>query len=79
MYRLKQSQTYLHAVLQTLRVVIRGLGRVGRSVDLAALNEIRTQSQAFIQLGQGSKHKEAIINIMQWVEKSRESILQKGG
>lgn len=79
MYRLKQSQTYLHAVLQNLRVVIRGLGRVGRSVDLAALNEIRTQSQAFIQLGQGSKHKEAIINIMQWVEKSRESILQKGG
>ncbi|MEN8245555.1 MAG: hypothetical protein ABFS43_11715 [Thermodesulfobacteriota bacterium] len=79
MYRLKQSQTYLHAVLQNLRVVIRGLGRVGRSVDLAALNEIRTQSQAFIQLGQGSKHEEAIINIMQWVEKSRESILQKGG
>jgi len=77
-YHLNQSPDYLPVLLQNLRVVIRGLGRVGASADLATLNEIRSKSEAFMGLGKGSKHKDAITNIMQWIEKSRDSIIHRG-
>ncbi len=77
-YQLNQSPDYLPVLLQNLRVIIRGLGRVGTSADLAALNEVRAQTEAFIGMGKGSKHKDAIKNIMQWVEKSRDSIIHTG-
>jgi hypothetical protein len=77
-YRMRNSVTFMPSLMQNLRVVIRGLGRVGSSSDLAALNEMRTNSDAFVSLGKGPKHKDAINNIMQWVEKSRDSILHKG-
>jgi hypothetical protein len=77
-YRLRHSRDLLPALLQNLRVLIRGLGRVGSSADLAALNEIRTQSNAFLELGKGSKHKETIKHILQWLDKARDSIIHRG-
>ena len=64
-YRLKNSATHLPSLLQNLRVVIRSLGRVGGSADLANLNEVRSNAEGFISLGKGSKHKDAVKNIMQ--------------
>ncbi len=77
-YHLNQSADYLPVLLQNLRVIIRGLGRVGASADLATLNEIRTKNEAFLHLGKGPKHKDAIKNMMQWVEKSRDNLIHKG-
>jgi len=77
-YRLKQSPAHLPALLQNLRVIVRGLGRVGTSADLVALNEIRTKAEAFVSLGKGPQHKDVIKNILQWVEKSRDNIIHKG-
>lgn len=51
-YRLPKSRLYLPTLLQRLRVIIRGLGRIGELEDLYLLYEVKSREKEFIALGE---------------------------
>lgn len=79
LYRLARSADHLPLLIKNLRVVIRGIGRLGNSGDLGTLNEIRSHQAAFIDLGKGTRHHSQVLQIMEWAAKACDDIAHQGG
>jgi hypothetical protein len=77
-YHGKQSQNYIGALLKNLRIVIRGLGKVGGSEDLSALDEIVGNGDRLSAIGKTDRNKLLIIQIMNLIEDAKQQIIQKG-
>ena len=73
-YHLKESRQHITAILQHLRVAIRGLGRVGETIDLSLLEEVIARDKEFIRLIKAPGHDELIRQIMHWSAKSMDRI-----
>jgi hypothetical protein len=55
-YHLTNSSRNMPALLQRLRVVIRGFGRVGKEKDLSLLLELKNRESEFLALGKGMEN-----------------------
>ncbi len=76
-YHLRDSRQNLISLLQHLKVVLRGMGRVGRDDDLARLDEVSWSEQGFLRLAEGPQERDKIRQVMRWVDLSKEIIVQK--
>ena len=76
-YMLNDSERYIPALLQLLKIVSRGLGRVGERKDLSLLREIRTGEKEFLEAIGSTGYKEHVKRVMKSVEISMQSIAAK--
>ena len=73
-YQGQESQNNLVALLQNLRIAIRGLGRVGGLEDLSVLDEVKGNQKRL-----ADKSYESLVSlIMNCVEKSKQQIILRG-
>ena len=73
-YQGQESQNNLVALLQNLRIAIRGLGRVGGLEDLSVLDEVKENQKRL-----ADKSYESLVNLlMDCVEKSKQQIIIRG-
>jgi hypothetical protein len=73
-YLLKEGKRFLPNLLQLLRIVSRGLGRVGGKKELSLLKKIRTREEEFFERIGGERDKRYIALTMRWVEASMQRI-----
>lgn len=76
-YLLKESKRFFPNLLQLLRIVSRGLGRIGGGKDLSLLENIRTQKEKFLEEIDGERHKKYAELTMKWVEASMQRLSAK--
>lgn len=62
-YHLKESSNYMALLLQRLRVIVRGFGRIGEPEDLAILYELRAKQEDFLNFGAATK--QLVVRIME--------------
>jgi hypothetical protein len=69
-----ENQDYFEALLQHLIVLIRGLGRIGNSSDLALFQKIKDSRQRFQRLGETVRHEMLVKRITGWAEMAEKNI-----
>lgn len=69
-YQLKNSFKYLPLLLQQLKILIRGLGRIGGKQDLMLLRKIKQREAAFLQFGEDPGYQGLVRQVLQWVDTS---------
>ncbi len=78
-YLLHESERFLPSLLQLLRIVSRGLGRVGERKDLSLLQEIRAGEKEFLEtIGNTGRH-EHVKRAMKYVKVSMQRIMATKG
>ena len=76
-YHGKKSQENIGALLKNLRIAIRELGRVGGSEDLSALDEVKGNENRLAALEKSNRNKMRVKQIMDWIEESKQQIIQR--
>ncbi len=76
-YNLPRSREEFVTLLQHLKVLLRGLGRIGDDDDLAIVDGVSWSEQGFLRLAQGANEKEKVQQVIRWVDLTKESILRK--
>ena len=74
-YMLKESHNNSSVFLQHLRVILRGLGRIGKSKDLPLLEEIKNRKTIFTDLQDTQNYAELVSQVMMWVDRSIQKII----
>ena len=69
-----ENQDYFETLMQHLIVLIRGLGRIGNSSDLALFQKIKDNRQRFQRLGESVRHEMLVNRITGWAEMAENSI-----
>jgi hypothetical protein len=69
-YHLKESQNYMGGLMQNLRVALRGLGSVGSTNDIGALEHVRMQEEAFQRLKKDRQHRAQARRITEWADEA---------
>ena len=77
LYSGKNSQDHLYMLFQNLRVVIRGLGKIGESEDIIILEEYKQNKSDLALLDKSDKYDVLLKRIKDCVDDSVLSILQK--
>jgi hypothetical protein len=77
-YHKKQSNKNIGALLKILRIAIRGLGRIGGSGDLSALDEIYGNEDRLAAIEKTKRNKLRVNQIMGLIEESKQQIIQRG-
>ncbi|MBW2676504.1 MAG: hypothetical protein JRD49_02955 [Deltaproteobacteria bacterium] len=67
-FKFSNSFKYLPMLLQHLKVLVRGLGRVGGKQDLQLFQEIKQHEAAFIQFGDDPGYHGLVRQVLQWVD-----------
>jgi hypothetical protein len=73
-----ENRDYFEALLQHLIVLIRGLGRIGNSSDLALFQKIKDNRQRFQNLGDTVRYEMLVKRITGWAEMAENSIRRNG-
>ncbi len=76
-YHSKLSPDHILLLFQHLKVVIRGVGRLGDGEDLARLTNISNEEAVFKRLARGKVSDDKIRQIMKWIDNTREDLIQK--
>ena len=74
-YLLSESERFTPYLLQLLKIVSRGLGRVGERKDLSLLDDIRLREKDFLESITDKRHEEHIRRAMAWVKTSMQTIV----
>ena len=69
-YTFANSIKSLPLLLQQLKILVRGLGRVGGKQDLMLLRKIKQRETAFMQFGDDSEYRGIVRQMLQWVDTS---------
>lgn len=77
MYRFRDSRNQLVSLLQHLKIILRGMGRLGTDRDLRLLDEVSWGEQGFMRMALGDAERDKIKQVMRWVDLSKEIIVQK--
>jgi hypothetical protein len=77
-YRNAKSRAYLPVFLQHLKIIVRGIGRVGTREDVGLLRQINENGLALSQLNENSEYQRSVVRTMAWVENSIRSISNAG-
>jgi hypothetical protein len=76
-YRARESRRYTGALLQNLRIVVRGLGRVGGAEDLPALDSIKDNRSQMESIESSERHKLIVDRIVAWTENAKQKIIDR--
>ncbi|MBW1846743.1 MAG: hypothetical protein JRJ27_06290, partial [Deltaproteobacteria bacterium] len=76
-YKVNGDYSHITAVLQHLKILVRGLGRIGEKEDIPVFEDLRKKKQEFMQFGQDPFNQEMIQRIMKWADDSVKSISQE--
>ncbi|BBO88924.1 hypothetical protein [Desulfosarcina ovata] len=69
-YRYSQARAYLPIFLQHLKVIIRGVGRVGARDDVILLRQIHASEAELTQFDKSPEYQRAVVRTLAWVEKA---------
>ena len=69
-YHQKESENFLGPLMQNLRVTIRGVGSVGTTADIPALETIKTREEDFRRLKNDRNHRTQARLITEWVDEA---------
>ncbi len=69
-YHLQESANLMGALLQNLRVTLRGLGSVGGMQDVAALEHVKEQEESFQRLKKDRQHRALARLITEWADEA---------
>jgi hypothetical protein len=67
-YRSLHSADYLPVFFQHLKIIVRGVGRVGTREDLDQLRQLTENEGALSALSQAPENQRAVVRTMEWVE-----------
>jgi hypothetical protein len=67
-YRNLRSAIYLPVFLQHLKIIIRGIGRVGTREDVARLRQISEHGLALTEINATPENQRTVIRTMEWIE-----------
>jgi hypothetical protein len=67
-YQFENSFKYLSLLLQQLKILVRGLGRVGGKQDLMLLRKIKQREAAFTQFWEDPGYQGLVRQVLQWVD-----------
>jgi len=67
-YQSAKGSRYLSILLQHLKVLIRGIGRVGGSKDITILEKIKQHADAFMQFREDPEFHGLVRQMLQWVD-----------
>jgi hypothetical protein len=67
-YRNLRSATYLPVFLQHLKIIVRGVGRVGTREDVGRLRQIREQGLALSEISASPENQRSVLRTMEWIE-----------
>ncbi len=73
-YSLPESRENILNLLQLLKVVVRAMGRTGMADDIVLVESIKNTQPRFEAFGTSMAFKDHINRIMEWVEKSRQTM-----
>ncbi|MFH1942475.1 MAG: hypothetical protein ABIL68_10260 [bacterium] len=76
-YKGRETEKNFGLLLQNLRIVIRGLGRIGESEDLTSLEEVKEKLAGLAALSNSERYKAAALRLAEWIESARERILSQ--
>jgi hypothetical protein len=74
-YLLDESERFMPYLLQLLKIVSRGLGRVGQRKDLSLLDEIRSRHKEFLEMMGEKKNEEHVRRAMEVVKESMQKVV----
>ena len=67
-YQFENSIKCLPLLLEQLKILVRGLGRVGGKQDLMLLRKIRQREDAFMQFSKDPEYQGLVRQVLQWVD-----------
>ena len=67
-YRFTDSANAVPVLLQQLKIVVRGIGRVGSPDDVALLRQIRAYGAELAWLCGTSENRQSVVRITEWIE-----------
>ncbi len=73
-YHFRESERFLPSLLQLLKIVSRGLGRVGETKDSSLLEEIKEREQEFLEIARATGHQEHVKRAVEQAEFSLKNI-----
>ena len=76
-FHLKNSKENLPDIMQLLKVAVRGMGRIGNTEDLPGLDNVKARGEELMRLGNSMYHEDLINQILEWVDKSKQSIFAR--
>jgi len=77
LYGTKHIKRHIPTVLQHLKVLIRGTGRVGSQKDVPALNKILDRQEDFKNMGRGRAFNHLVGRIIELAENTRYTLVEK--
>ena len=73
-YRTLRSSTYLPVFLQHLKIIVRGVGRVGTRDDVGLLRQISEYGYQLSELSGTPENQRSVVRTMEWIENVIRSI-----
>jgi len=73
-YTLPESGQHLQTLLQHLKTLMRGFGRMADRSDLDVLDDIGAQEEAFSLLGDEPRYKQQVAKVMEWRDRIKATI-----
>ncbi len=73
-YRNLRAATYLPVFLQHLKIIVRGVGRVGTREDVGRLRQISENGLALSEINGTPENQRSVVRTMQWIENVIRSI-----
>lgn len=70
LYFLKESDRFMSALLQNLRIAIRGLANIGSMDSLPSLEAVKTREEVFQRLKKTKAHRDQSRMISEWVDEA---------
>ena len=67
-YRNLRAATYLPVFLQHLKIIVRGVGRVGTREDVGRLRKISEHGLALSEINGTPENQRSVVRTMEWIE-----------
>jgi hypothetical protein len=74
LYRLAGSQSAIEALMQHLKVLLRGLGRAGDPADIPVLDQIIGERDAFLLMNRDDRHSTVVNRVMEWAARIKSEL-----
>ncbi|MEW6670287.1 MAG: hypothetical protein AB1427_01210 [Thermodesulfobacteriota bacterium] len=73
-YNSRETEKNFGLLVQNLRIVIRGLGRIGNPEDLSSLEDVKGKLDGLAARSQSERYQQAILRLAEWIESAREQM-----
>ncbi|MBF0103138.1 MAG: hypothetical protein HQK77_19740 [Desulfobacterales bacterium] len=77
LYHLRNSRKEVFSIMQNLRVIIRGIGRIGDSDDLILLDTVKQHEEFLFDLDHSPQHKDLVLQIIEWLGVCKQQIMDR--